>query len=215
MNKLQLLGNFICVILAQICIACGYTIVRDLTEEARQAELAAIDSLTYAPDLTISHIEYMYIPAPPRTSSLDRMVHPSSIRFQLTITNIGNAVFCKPYLITYTKEAPWPADCTTDCYSNPSNTHGDTIRANGEQALELGNHWACPGAIYTFVIVTNPTIQHDAKGVYGYFTHTPFGRRPIPVTREFRYDNNTAAIAIPEFEELIKQRQQWIQGRSP
>ena len=48
----------------------GYTILRDLDQEARQAEFAAIDSLVTAPDLTISDIDYEYAPPRERSSPL-------------------------------------------------------------------------------------------------------------------------------------------------
>ncbi|RPH38196.1 hypothetical protein EHM92_00615 [bacterium] len=48
---------------ALLCLpGCSYTIVRDLEEEALQAEWAAIDSLTVAPDLSVFNIEYEFIP---------------------------------------------------------------------------------------------------------------------------------------------------------
>src|SRR6266850_5433824 len=82
-------------------VGCSYTILRDLDEEARQAELAAIQSLTVAPDLTISNIEYEYIPPPARRAPLDHMVEPTLVRFYLTVKNIGNADFNKPYLLVF------------------------------------------------------------------------------------------------------------------
>lgn len=92
-------GTLLCFLIIQgILTGCGYTIIRDFDEEARQVEWAALDTLTSAPDLIITDVEYEYFP-PSGTGFLGHGYLPARVQFFLTVKNIGNADFTKPYFI--------------------------------------------------------------------------------------------------------------------
>jgi hypothetical protein len=202
-RKANLLGVLYFVILAHVCLGCGYTVVRDYEEEAKLAELAAIDSLSFAPDLMISNISYAYIPPPPRRDALDNFVYPPEILFTLTIANKGNADFLGTYGVAYMEENPWPLQ-GHGFHVRRFNDQQDSIKANGEQVIELRDLYPYRGALYTFLILTNPKIQREVKRVDDYFTPGRFHPPTISVTRELRYDNNTDTITVGGLEDLLR-----------
>ncbi len=185
-------------------MGCGYTILRDFDQEAKQAELAAIDSLTSAPDLTISNIEYEYVPPQTRRDPLDQMAYPPKVRFYLTATNIGNAAFTKPYLLVFRNLNPRPYQSNT--FSEMlRNQRGETIPVNSDQEIILYFDYPSDSTSYRFTIVTNVIIQHQLIEELERHVKRP----PIPaLSREFRYDNNESEIAIPGYNEILHGAQQ-------
>lgn len=180
-------------------LGCGYTILRDLDEEALQAEYAAIDSLSFAPDLAISNIEYTYIPPPPR-DYMDRHGEQGNGLFIIEITNIGNAEFTKPYVLVFKNLDPRPHQ-TNNFYGIRCNENMETIPVNGSQVINLPADYPSDSSSYTFIIVTNPIIQREVIKALKYKVNYP----PIPpLTREFRYDNNQASITIPGWKEIFQ-----------
>jgi len=171
-------------------LGCGYTILRDLDEEERDAEWAIIDSLTVAPDLTISNIEYEYIPEPPRRNPLDNGSDWPSVRFYLTLSNLGNAEFTKPYLLAIRRFGTRKS--LGESFDGVlQNVRGASIPAGGYQEIELTFSYPYETTRYCFTIVTNPIIQHDVVVRLGRYRS-----RIPPLSRELWYDNNEASTTV-------------------
>ncbi len=191
--------------ISPLLFGCGYTILRNLEQEAIQAEWAAVDSMRFLPDLTISDVEYEhhYHPGPQNVfDPIDsRGFH--IVTFHLTIKNIGNTDFHKPYMIVFVKEDPQLSETNTFLWKE-FNKGEDTIKVGGMQALDLLYEYPFLRSSYNFVILTNPIIQHKVFEELTRRTHAP----QIPLARESRYDNNSARIILPAFEELLHGAQQ-------
>lgn len=208
-NTYQLASPSVVIIVCCL-MGCGYTILRDFDEEARQAEWAIIDSLTWAPDLTISNIDYEYIPPRPRQDPLDQMVHPSRVRFYVRVANVGNVDFDKAYMLIFRNLNP--REYTTNSFLGTlQNQKENTIPASGSHEIKLSASYPADRTSYSFTIVTNPIIQRKLiQELRGHVNDPPIP----PITREFRYDNNEARITIPGWEELLHGAQQQKQRHS-
>ena len=205
-NRMQLPRLFCFVILVYYFMGCGYTILRDLDAEARQAEFAAIDSLTSAPDLTITKIEYNYRYLPGPQHVIDPIDARGSymVTFHLTIENVGNADFTKPYLLVYRNLDPRPYQ-SNSFGTSLLNQKGETILPDSSQEIKLFFEPQPDSTSYTFTIVTNSIIQGDL--IQALERHV---NRPLipPLSREFRYDNNEASITLPGLQEILHGGQQ-------
>lgn len=202
MNRIQPLTIICFVFILDYCLGCGYTILCDIDEEEMQAELVAIDSLTYAPDLTISNIEYTYIPPPPR-DYLDRSGQQGNGLFIIKITNIGNTEFTKPYVLVFKNLDPRLYQ-TNNFYGIRCNQNMETISVNGNQVIKLPANHLTDSSAFTFIIVTNPIIQREVIKALAYRVNYP----PIqPLSRELRYDNNDVGITKPGWKDLLRNPQ--------
>lgn len=202
MNSIQPLIIICFVFILHYYIGCGYTILRDFDEEEMQAELAAIDSLIYAPDLTISNIEYTYIPPQPR-DYLDRGGQQGNRLFIIKITNIGNAEFTNPYILVFKNLDPRPYQ-TNNFHVIRCNQNMETISVDDNQVIKLPAYHLTDSSAFTFIIVTNPIIQREVIKVLSSQVNNP----PIPpLSRELRYDNNEVSITKPGWKDLLQNPQ--------
>ena len=132
------------------------------------------------------------------------MVLPPLVRFYLTVKNVGNADFTKPYLLVFRNLNPRPYQSNT-FGEMLRNQRGDTISAGSDQEIKLTFDYPSDSTSYRFTIVTNPIIQHRLVEDLERYVNRP----PIPpLTRELRYDNNEEQITIPGQEELLHGAQQ-------
>jgi len=181
---------------------CTYTVLRDLDEEARQAEWASIDSLVEAPDLTISRTTYEFIFQSDLLGVPRARNEKPVLKLVATIANTGNANFFESYYLI-SQEDPWPAPGggrqVLVC-----NQRGDTMRVNDSQ--EATFYWEYPldGAEYTTQILTNPKIQFELLHVHRFQDHVRLDPEAIPVTREGRYDNNYDTLRVPRLEDVLR-----------
>jgi hypothetical protein len=183
---------FSCLIISHIYFGCGYTIVRDYDEEERQAELAAIDSLSSAPDLVISNVGYTYILPPPRQDALDQIVWPPRLQFHITISNIGNADFVNPFLIVY--EYPnHDYEGRRSLSFVQCNKNHESISADSSHIIEFYESYPYKGGIFNFTIVTNPVLQRDLLRILRSQFNGPL---TVTKSREIRYDNNESTITV-------------------
>lgn len=185
-------------------MGCGYTILRDLDAEARQAEFAGIDSLVTAPDLTISDIEYEYAPPRERSDPLDQWAYPPQGWFYVTVENIGNAALSKLYLLVFRSLKRLPYE-SNSFFGIMRNKEGDTLSVNGTDEIEIPFDYPYERTSYEFTLVTDSIIQHlvieELKNSVWY--------PPVPpVVREFRYDNNDAEMTIPGYHDILREEQQ-------
>lgn len=203
--RFKLLRIIFVLVTINILSGCGYTVLRDVGKEEMQAEWVAIDSMHFAPDLTIAKIDYVYLPPNVPEHFIDPIdAHGTAmVRFHLTIENLGNADFHEPYTVVFIKENPRPTEFNT-FYSTEFNKHRDTIPVHGRQVINFVNMYPFYKSSYTFVIVTNPIIQNEVVEALRYHTHP----QAIHLTRESRYDNNSARITLPPLEELLYGAQQ-------
>jgi hypothetical protein len=171
---------------------CGYTILRDLDEEAWQAEVAAAASLVTAPDLMISNIEYEYIPPQPRRIPYDRMSRPAKVEFYITVTNIGNTEFASPYLLVLKDCDPY-SEYARKVRGIRQNSRRERIPPDSTLEITFTTDYPSSHTLYSFTIVTNPIIQRDVVQDLKRYTHNP----PLPpLSRELRYDNNESSIDV-------------------
>jgi len=190
-NKLTFVFLFYLVPL--VCIlGCGYTTLRDIDEEEKQAELSAIDSLLSAPDLTISGIEYSYIPPPPRRNALDRGGENPRVHFLVIISNTGTADFPNPFILMYEHENREYRGISSYSFRE-LNKARDTIRSGDRHVFEIEDDYPYYGSPYRFTMVTNAIIQRTLLETL----QSGFNSRITVVqSRELNYDNNDCLITV-------------------
>jgi hypothetical protein len=190
-----------------LCLAgCGYTILRDMDEEERQAEWAAIDSLTTGPDLIISDVEYEYIPPEPRRNALDRSISPARGMFYITIKNIGTADIPPQYFISCEKLNPQPYDINK-FYSLEPKSGLPAIGRGRQELLKIYFMYPPDSSTYRFTIITNSIVQNRAYDVLRRSVNTTSVRLR---TRELRYDNNNIEVSIPGYLDIQRREDQRI-----
>lgn len=195
-----------------VCIAgvalflagCGYTILRDFEQEEWQAEWAAIDTLTVAPDLVISGVDYIVVPPPvglypgqkPLPESRD---DPVNVQLLVTVTNIGNADFTNPFTLV-------SENVRTQLYHYSPigalsvHTKGEILAPDSSMEVWFPVEYPYERASCTFTLLTNPIVQRELRRELWYRLHYP----PIPpASREFRYDNNDTTVDIPAYKNSI------------
>ena len=188
-NAVVILG---CLIPVIGVLGCGYTLLRDVDEEEKQAEYRAIDSLSLAPDLTISGVKYTYIPSPPRRDALDIVVHPAMIRFHITISNVGTTDLSNPFLIMYEFENR-DYRGVASYSSRGCNESRDTIQVNETIEIEIEDLYPYYGSPYRFTIITNPVIQRELLEA---LQSQHNNRITVVKSREWDYDNNDFLITV-------------------
>ena len=195
---------FVTIFAIGICrlTGCGYTIIRDLDEEARLAESAAIDSLKSGPDLTISHIYVDYVPPPGRRDPMDQGVYPASVHFMILVRNIGTTSFDKPFLLVMRNLYPRPDEYRT-IGGFMRNRRGEIIPAMTTELVELPLDQPRDSTTFEFTIVTNPLVQVRAIQELQRHEHTS----PPQLSRELHYDNNTALITIQGRKSMLEKSQ--------
>ena len=204
MNRIHAVTSICLVIILSFLTGCGYTILRDYDEEARQAEWAIIDSLTEAPDLTISSIEYDYIPVQNDWYHPNDFTWvPARVRFYITVSNVGNADFDKPYLLVLGPSNP--RQYYHRSIGAIKNKEREVIPADGEHEIELTLSYPYATASYSFSIVTNYVIQYELMLTLDF--HSRHSLTP-PLSRELWYDNNEASITIPGLREVKQGEEQ-------
>jgi hypothetical protein len=177
---------------------CGYTVLRDFAAEATEAEYAVIDSLDLAPDLTITNIEYEYIPSPPR-GQLSRDLSPPKVQFYITVRNIGNTEFTNPYVLVFRNLSPRQYEYFAFGEAR-QNQRGETIPVNGDNTIKIWFDYPMDRTTYIFTLLTNSIIQHELIDDLGHHENNPV---IPPLSREFYYDNNEASIRIPGWKDII------------
>ena len=193
------LPTLLCFLILQgILTGCGYTIIRDFDEEARQAEWAALDTLTSAPDLIITDVEYEYFP-PSETGFLDHGYLPARVQFFLTVKNIGDDDFTKSYCIVFSSLDP-PSSIRNPARGLLQNRKGKRILPDSSQEIEIWINQPLESSVYSFTLVTNAVIQRKVIVDLGpYVDAVP----DPPRSREFRYDNNEATVTISGLRDFL------------
>jgi hypothetical protein len=183
-------------LLALLLPGCGSTVLRDLGEEARQAEWAAIDSLPMAPGLMIADIEYEVIPPEPRRSSLDRRGNPGQIAFHVTASNVGDEDLLTSFVLAVTRDERRPSAFPST--ESQIVNREDTVKADGgEVTANWYSDLTRAETHFKFRIITNPKIQRDIGEIKYRFVADQMNRKPAQITRELRYDNNELEITLP------------------
>jgi len=182
-----------------------YTVVRNTGDEALHAEWTAVDSLTVAPDLTISDIDYEYVPADWfEQGDHPRYRPPHVISLFVTVANIGNADFNSPYVLGYKDVYGWPRR-NDGLHGINCNLEDGAISAGSSAEIKLPVEYPSDTISYSLVLLTNPVIQHDPVAEAQYNSR---GLEDFPLTRELRYDNNEKSIALPNPVEIARQEKQ-------
>jgi len=122
-------------------------------------------------------------------------VHYPKVRFYVTVSNLGNQDFQSSFVLAVKEQHD---QSTGESFQGMTIIPREPIRANGGESIESwGSRYPNYGARYTFVIVTNPLVQPNLGKIEYMFVPDVVNRKPVQVTREFRYDNNQHEITIP------------------
>jgi len=202
-------GRLLVAVAALSLAGCEYTILRDFEEEEWQAEWAAIDSLTIAPDLEISGVECIVIPPPvvprparphlPREGDGDM----ANVVFLITIRNVGTGGFDNPFTLVAEDLHPGPYQ-TNIILCSRLNQKGEIIAADSSMEVWLQVERRDDSTSCELTLLTNPVLQRELRRKLRYRINSP----PIPpVSREFRYDNNDTTVHVPAYRDILKRSQ--------